>query len=585
MTSKHFLTFAFGFFACVPCLVASCTGDIENPRGEHGAGAFGSGNGVTGPGAGGPNAGAPNANGGIAPAGANPATGGPPGSGTGAVVQPAATLRRLTLTQYRNSVRDLLGVEADVSKLSPLGPLNGLHAIAASALALPEKDIEVFEGLADGLSAQVFSDAAARSKLLGCDGAQSSCAEGFVASFGRRAFRRPLSDDERTRYLALLRAATTMTGDAWLGLRVVTSAFLQSPSFLYREELGAPDPGNPARRTLTGFELASRLSFFVWNTTPDPALLDAAEAGMLASDDGLRAQAERLLQSTRAADAIEELFGDYLQLDALDDLVKLPDVYPQATPTLAAAMKTETLRTLRSLVFERAGDFRDAFTSPTTFVNAELAQLYGLPRQSGTAFSEVSLPASGQRAGLLTQASFLSTHAHPGRTSPTRRGKFIRENLMCQSIPAPPPDVNTTLPEMSTARSLRQKLEAHRADPACAGCHMLMDPIGLGLERFDGIGAYRQTDNGVTIDASGELDGATFSDARGLGTALAQNPNVASCFARTVLRYARGALEDPSEAALIDGLSAEFASAGYEMPELMLKIATQPAFRSTGALP
>jgi hypothetical protein len=577
MTAKHLL-----LLACVPCAIA-CTGDIERPRGER-DGVFGNtGNGVSGPGAIGPNGAAPNGSG-ANPGGSNPAAGAP-GSAPGAVAQPRATLRRLSATQYRNSVRDLLGVEADVSKLSPLAPLNGLRAIGASALAVPEKDVEAFEGLAESISAQLFSDSAARSKLLGCDGTQTACAEGFVASFGRRVFRRPLGDEERERYLALLRTATQMTGDGWLGLRVVTSALLQSPSFLYREELGTPDPSDPARRTLTAFELASRLSFFVWNTTPDPALLDAAESGMLASDDGLRAQADRLLQSTRAADAIEELFGDYLQLDALDDLVKLPEVYPQATPTLGAAMKTETLRTLRGLLFERAGDFRDTFTSPITFVNAELAELYDLPRVTGTGFSEVTLPASGQRAGLLTQASFLATHAHPGRTSPTRRGKFIRESLMCQSIPAPPPDVNTTLPEMSTARTLREKLQAHRADPACSGCHTLMDPIGLGLEGFDGIGAFRQNDNGAMIDASGELDGAAFSDARGLGSALAQNPNVASCFARTVLRYARGALEDPSETALIDALSAEFAGAGFRMPELMLRIVTQPAFRSMGALP
>ena len=566
--------------------IAACTGDIEPTQGERGADPFRNGFGVNGPGAGAAGVGAAGSSA-LPGAGAgaiDPGTGAP-GTAAGVAKLPGATLRRLTLAQYRNSVRDLLGVEADVSKLSPLAPLNGLHAIAASALALPEKDIEVFETLADTLAAQVFSDMAARSKLVGCDGAQSACAEGFVASFGRRAFRRPLTDDERTRFLALLRAGTQMTMDGWLGLRVVTSAFLQSPSFLYREELGAPDPADPARRVLTGFELASRLSFFVWNSTPDVALLDAAESGALATDTGLRAQADRLLASTRAAEAIEELFADYLQLDALDDLVKLPEVYPQATPTIAVAMKSETLRTLRTLLFERAGDFRDTFTSSTTFVNAELAQLYGLPRQSGTAFNEVTLPASGLRAGLLTQGSFLATHAHPGRTSPTRRGKFIRESMMCQSIPAPPPNVNTTLPEMSSARSLREKLTAHRADPACAGCHTLMDPIGLGLEHFDGIGAYRERDNSVAIDASGELDGAAFKDARGLGSALAQSPAVASCFARTVLRYARGALEDPSETALVDGLSQQFAGAGYRMPELMLQIVTQPAFRSTGALP
>jgi hypothetical protein len=560
----------------------ACSGDIERPRGAQGALPPGSnGWGVNGPGGLGPNAPGSNPNG--VPPGSNVPGAGAPGT-PGAVKAPAATLRRLTLAQYQNSVRDLLAVEADVSKLSPLGPLNGLHAIAASALALPEKDIEVFEGLADKLAAQVFSDATARTKLVGCDAAQSACAEGFVATFGRRVFRRPMTDDERTRYVELLRTATQMTSDAWLGLRVVTSAFLQSPGFLYREELGAPDPADPARRVLTDFELASRLSFFIWNTTPDAALLDAAASGMLATEAGLRSQAERLLASARAADAVEELFTDYLQLDALDDLVKLPEVYPLATPTLGAAMKTETLRTLRTVFFERDTDFRTVFTNPITFVDAELAELYGVRAPSGSAFAEVTLPASGERAGLLTQASFLATHAHPGRTSPTRRGKFIRESMMCQSIPAPPPDVNTALPEMTASRTLREKLAAHRADPACAGCHELMDPIGLALERFDGIGEFRQTDNGAQIDASGELDGARFTDARGLGMALSQNAGVTACFTRTLLRYARGALEDPSEAALIEALHGEFAAAQYRMSDLMLAITTQTAFRSMGAL-
>ena len=567
----------YAIAACTLYL-AACSGTIEHPRtGTRGGPPFNAANGIGTGGASGALPGTTGSANNTAGSGANP--------GAGAIVQPAPTLRRLTLAQYRNCVRDLLGVEADVSKLSVLPPSSGLRAIAASSLALPEKDVEELDSLADALSAQVFSDAGARAKLVGCEPAQGTCAADFVSAFGRRAFRRPLRADESTRYLALLRTATEMTQDPWLGLRVVISALLESPGFLYREELGVPDPSDPARRVLTGYELASRLSFFVWNSTPDPALLDAAGAGSLDQPAGLQAQAQRLLQSPRAADAIEELFADYLQLDALDDLVKLPDVFPQATPTLAAAMKTETLRSLRTLLFERALDFRSAFTTTTTFVDPELAQLYGLPRQSGSGVREVQLPADGARAGLLTQASFLATHAHPGRTSPTKRGKFVRENLMCQSIPPPPPDVNTTLPETGSARTLREKLEAHRANPACASCHTQMDPIGLALERFDGIGAYRESENGATIDASGELDGAQFSDARGLGSALAANPNVTSCFARTLLRYARGALEDPSEAGLIAALDAAFAAHQFHVPELMLSIATDPAFRTVGELP
>ncbi len=527
--------------------------------------------------------------------GASALPGTAPGTaGTGAAATPidartppAATLRRLTPAQYRNSVRDLVGIEPDVAALTSVPPLSGLQAIGASSVSLAELDLEAFEKLADGLSAQLFADPATRTKLVGCDAQDSACAEGFVTGLGRRAFRRPLFDDERTRYLALLHTATQMTGDGWLGLRVVSSALLQSPSFLYRVELGTPDPADTTRRVLDAYELASRLSFFLWNTTPDDALLDAAEAGALATSADVATQAQRLLDSPQAADAIEQLFADYLRLDALDTLVKLPEVYPAATATLPAAMKQETLRSLRTLLFERDGDFRDALTTRTTFVDAELAALYDLPEPTGTGLTltEVTLPVDSPRAGLLMQASFLATHAHPGRTSPTKRGKFIRENLLCQAVPAPPPDVNTTLPDTSDARTLREKLTEHRANAACAGCHALMDPLGLALEHFDGLGAYRERDNGVEIDASGDLDGLPFSDARGLATALAADPRLADCFARTLLRYARGALETPSEAPLIAELSSAFASSSYRVRELMQSVVTSDAFRHVGGLP
>jgi hypothetical protein len=522
------------------------------------------------------------------PKGSGGATGSAGNGGAGndavAAVLPSPTLRRLTLTQYQNSVHDLLGVDPDTSSLSPIPPFNGLQAIGASTVSLPEVDIEVFENQADALSAQLFADTTARQKLTGCDAAQAACAQGFVVKFGRRVFRRPLSDDERTRYLALLAKATEMTGDGWLGLRVITSALLQSPNFLYRDELGEPDPTDPSRRVLSDYQVASRLSFFLWNVTPDDTLLDAAESGALASAAGLLKETKRLLSSARAADAIDDLFGDYLQLDALDSLVKLPEVFPQASDTLGAAMKQETLLSLRELVWKRAGDFRTAFTTDKTFANAELAELYGIAAPQGGGFAEVTLPANGERAGLLTQASFLASHAHPGRSSPTRRGKFIRENLLCQAIAPPPPNVNTSLPETSTAKTLREKLAKHRENAVCNSCHAQMDPIGLALEQFDGIGAFRKTENGVAIDASGELDGVEFDGARGLGTALAANPNVTSCFVRTLVRYARGAVEDSTETALIDDLGQQFAGAGYRMPDLMQAIASHSAFRHVGVL-
>jgi hypothetical protein len=414
----------------------------------------------------------------------DPSAGDGDGDGqNGPVTSARVTLRRLTLSQYENSLSDLLGVSADLSRLSEIPPLNGLRAIGASSLALPERDVEVFDSLAETLSAQLFDDESARQSLVGCDAAQSACREEFVTRFGRRLFRRPLSDDERTRYLALLAEATEATEDGWLGLRVVMSALLQSPSFLYREETGEPSADDAKKRVLSGYELAARLSFFLWNSTPDDELLDAAESGLLDTSDGLTAQAERLLGSPKAAQASEELFSDYLRLDILDEMVKLPEAFPQATASLPQAMKRETLLTMRSFLFEQGGDFRSAFTRTETIANGELAALYGLDEpDDASAFTELSLPEDGARAGLLMQASFLASHSHPGASSATKRGKFVRENLLCQAMPPPPDDVDTSLPPPSEgAETARQRLTRHREDPACSGCHALMDPIGLAL--------------------------------------------------------------------------------------------------------
>jgi hypothetical protein len=332
-------------------------------------------------------------------------------------------------------------------------------------------------------------------------------------------------------------------------------------------------------------ELAARLSFFVWNTTPDAALLAAADSGELSNAAGVSAQVQRLLASARATDAIDELFADYLQLEALDSLVKLPEAYPAATATLPDAMKQETLLSLREFLWNAGGDYRDVFTSNRTFVNRELAKLYGVTPPAGDSFAQVTLPANGPRAGLLTQASFLALHAHPGRSSPTVRGKFLRENLLCQAIPSPPDNVDTSLPASPNDKlTARQRLTAHREDPSCASCHQLMDPLGLALEHFDGIGAYRETENGLTIDATGELDGVRFDDARGLAGVVAAHPNTTDCFVRTVLRYARGTLENGSEVALLASLEGEFARSGYGLRALVSAVATEPSFRQTGAL-
>jgi hypothetical protein len=364
------------------------------------------------------------------------------------------------------------------------------------------------------------------------------------------------------------------------------AGILQSPHFLYREELGTPDAANPARRSFNGFEIATRLSYFAWSTTPDDQLLDAAANGTLATEAGLKAQAERLIASPRARAATETLFTELLRLADLDDLPQLPGVFPQVSATLGASMRAETLRVLEDIAWNGDGDFRNVFETRTTFINAELAKLYGVPAPAGTGFVSTTLPSDGMRLGLLGQGSFLALNAHADSTSPTLRGKFIREVLLCQAIPPPPPDVDTTLPPNPTGTAgltMRQRLEKHRAQPTCASCHRTMDPIGLGLENFDAVGAFRTSEVGQTIDASGDLDGVPFGDARGLAAALKNHPDFATCMTRSVFRFATGHVETSGEEAAVLALAQNMAADGYRFRSLLLGLVLGPSFRFTGA--
>jgi Protein of unknown function (DUF1592)/Protein of unknown function (DUF1588)/Protein of unknown function (DUF1595)/Protein of unknown function (DUF1585)/Protein of unknown function (DUF1587) len=560
---------------------------------------------ITGGGAGGPppassgGAGAPGATGTgtaggsgvpIVPPGGDPngVLGGTPKT---AAFSPApSTLRRLTVVQYRNSVRDLLGAGVTVpTDLEPDTALDGFASIGAARIALSAQATEQFETAALAMAHQALSNTATRGALVGCTPAgttDDTCARAFVTRFGRRAWRRDLAADEVTRYATVATSASTMLKDFWGGLEYGLAGLLQSPHFLYREELGVPDPAEATRRIFTGYELASRLSYLMWNSTPDDALLDAAKAGTLATPTGLGAEAQRLFNSPRSHEATGSFFSERLQLSDLDSLPQTPTAFPQVSATLGASMRTETLNVLDDLIFNGDNDYRQLFDTTTTFVNTELAKLYGLPAVTGTAFVKTTLPATSPRAGFLGQGSFLAAGSHADSGSPTRRGKFIREVLLCRAVPSAPPDVDTTFPvdaPGAAKRTTRQKLEQHRTlGASCATCHQMMDPIGLGLENFDGIGAYRTMEVGKPIDASGDLDGVAFTDARGLGAALKNHPDVGSCLARGVLRYAMGHLETAGEQSVVDAVAQQFATDGYRFRSLLFSVVASAGFRYAG---
>lgn len=422
--------------------------------------------------------------------------------------------------------------------------------------------------------------AAGRAALVGCTPAgvtDDACVSSFLKKFGRRAWRRPLTDQEVMRYAAIAKDAQTTLMDFYGGLQYAVAGLLQSPNFIYRVEMAPTSAGGKV--PFDDYQLATRLSYFLWNTMPDDMLLDAADAKQL-TKGGLAAQAQRLVASPRAATAMKTFFTELYRLGDLDNLVQLPSVFPQVkTGTLGASMRDETLSFLTDLAFGRKGDFRDAFDSRSTFVNKEMASLYGFPASTATGTNSVAAmqPASSLRAGLLGQASFLSINSQSTRSSPTRRGKFIREMMLCMQVPSPPPDGVPAFPETAPGTT-RDRLTQHRTDPVCAACHAFIDPVGLGLENFDGIGAQRTMENGKPIDASGSLDGTNFTTPMDLATAVRNHPNSANCLASNLFRYTVGHVETTGEQPAVAQLQKAFSTNGYKFESLIEGMIANPAF-------
>jgi hypothetical protein len=498
-------------------------------------------------------------------------------------------LLRLTRGQYLATVVDLLGPGLTLpTDLEVDTPLHGFSTVGAGTLTIGPRAVEQYEGAALSLASQVFADTTRREALVGCapSGPEDPCVDAFLARFGRRVFRRSLEPDERAAWRAAFEAAWAVFRDPWPALETAVGGLLQSPNFLYRVEVGVPDDGAAgARRRLTSVELAARVSYFLWGTTPDDALLDAAERGELDTLAGLEREARRLLASPRARAGLRQFFVEHLRLTRLDGLTKNAAAFPQLTPTLGASMRREVEALVDALALAPGADVRALLDTREAFVNGELARLYGLPDPgaAGDALVAATHPPRSPRAGLLTTAGFLALNAHASVSSPTLRGKFIQQYLMCQEIEPPPPGVTTELaePDPSAApQSLRQRLEAlHLNTPACAGCHLRMDPLGFALESFDAIGAYRTTDNGVPVDTRGYLDGEPFDDARGLAALIKGDPRFPACLARMTYRYAVGHRETAGEAVVLRALAERFRDVGHQYPELAIAVITSDGFR------
>jgi uncharacterized protein DUF1592/uncharacterized protein DUF1588/uncharacterized protein DUF1595/uncharacterized protein DUF1585/uncharacterized protein DUF1587 len=488
--------------------------------------------------------------------------------------------RRLSRNEYDNTLRDLLLDESrsGFAKLPEdvTDPFdNDFHTQQPSAVL-----VEAAETLATEAAARLLADPAKRDQVVGCTPTgpgDADCLRAFVTHFGRLALRRPLTDDEITALLTLQDYAVE-GNDFYIAVGNVIATLLQHPEFLYRVELGSAVAGRAGLFRLNDHEIATRLSYFVWGSTPDDALLDVADAKQLHTPDAIRTAAERLLADPRAharVDRFHALWLGYHQLPHPADLTN--------------SMRTETGELIDRVVFQERRPWTDIFTFDETYIDATLAALYNMPAPaSGFAWTPYATATAGARRGILSHGAFLSVAGKFGDTSPTQRGKLIRERLLCESIPPPPPNVNVDQPPTSPTSTCKyDRYEAHRSNGSCSGCHSQMDPVGFGLENYDQVGVFRTHDNGdasCIIAGDGLLfglgeDGAPigFNGPGELAQVLVDSGRLEQCLVTQVYRFAVGHRETDADARYIAALSASFA-AGHHFDDLILDLVTAEQF-------
>ncbi len=496
-------------------------------------------------------------------------------------------VRLITQEQYLNTVEYLFGptIKADI-KFAPVRREGGLLALGAASAVVVPAVLTQFEHIARTIAAQVV-DPVHRDVLVPCTPVSETasgpaCARMFLSEVGRLLFRRPLRQDEIQRYVRTAGESADKAKDFYAGLSYSLSGMLISPKFLYLTEVAEVDPAHPGSYRLNAHSRALRLSLLLWNAPPDDQLLTAAENSELDSKEGLSRQVERLLASSRLENGIRAFFADMLVLDAIDNLAKDRVIYPAFTLKVAADTGEQTLRTIVDHLMVRRGDYRDLFTTRRSFINGDLGMIYRLPAERPHEWVPIEFDSANQRAGLLTQLSFLTLYSHPGRSSPTRRGKALREIFLCQKVPEPPPNVDFSGFEDPSGefKTARQRLAIHRGNPVCAGCHKITDPMGLALENFDGAGQFRSKENGELIDASGKLDEVEFTTPVGLGQALHDHPATTSCLVERLYAYGVGRDMEPADSEWLDYLGQRFAAHGYRVPDLLREIAESSAFYS-----
>jgi len=486
-----------------------------------------------------------------------------------------APLRRLSVEEYDATLRDLLGDETRPGTRL-IDPERGVTS--ADARVVTPLLAEQYLAAAEDVAARVTDDLPA---LMGCDPAaegEDACATAFVEDFGTRAFRRPLSGEERLALVSLYEAGRDELGFE-TAVEMIVEAVLQSPHFLYRVEI-VPEVADEVVR-LDGYQLATRLSYLLWGTMPDPALMEAAAGGELDTDEGVERHARRMLEHERAEPAVQKFFHHLLELDHLEGLEKDPEVFPDFDEEIAALFERETEAFVHEVMIEGDGSWRTLMTAPWSMMNAELAEYYGVEGPTGEAMERVELDGR-YHSGMLTHGSVLAPRSRYYETSPIHRGMFVRGTLLCGVVPDVPEGLEVTPPDPDPTKTTRERLAEHRADPVCASCHEQIDPLGFAFEHFDGAGRFRADENGLDIDASGalvetDIDGR-FESAVDMAEQMLESGMAQACFTRHWFRFAHARGDESHDACSMATALDRFRGSGFDVRELIVGMTLTDAF-------
>ncbi len=497
-------------------------------------------------------------------------------------------LRQLTLAEYTQTLADLLYLSnPDTSEVPPDQAVDGFTTNVTSNF-VTQAYMDAYSTVAAALAARAIGESYAN--LVPCQTQDTACATNFVAAFGLRAFRRPPTSDELSRYGAFFDPSLT-GGDFKTGVSLVIQGMLISPNFLFRSELGT-DNGQ-GTFALTPYEVATALSYSYWGTMPDAALFSAAQAGALSSRAQIEQQAQRLLADPRGRSRIASFFYEWMQGSraniATPDMGTYPNIYAASGgfTNIVDSMRAEEDAFVTNVAFDSTKKFSELFTANYTFADDALAAYYGLtPPGTGMTTAKVMIGPGSARGGILTLGMFLLGHARTNESSPTQRGHQIRANILCRDVPPPPPGVVPVVPAGTPGATGRDQIEALTGTGVCATCHTLMNPIGFGLEGFDGAGQERTLDNGQPVDATGQLTGftddsgktITFDGAKQLSAALATYASAQSCFAANYYRYVRGFNPQGADVGAVEKLQESFVQANQDLPDLFVGVSLQDSF-------